>query len=127
MQKLLAACTGHCAGTLAEAIRQMVHDMFDFEVGDNIGNMAPQTGIYPDILAPIIRNRPGLHRELVKVRWGMPTPSNVLYRAAQTRADKIAKKRGRGLTVEEFAELLRLEPDKGVHNVRNTKSPHWRP
>lgn len=54
----------------------MVREMFDFEVGDNIGNIAPQTGIYPDMLAPIIRNRPGLHRELVKVRWGcLPHPT----------------------------------------------------
>jgi hypothetical protein len=30
----------------------------------------------------------------------------------------------RGGSVD-FAELLRLEPDKCVNNVRNTASPHW--
>ena len=125
-------CHAYSITTNEEALRQVIRAMFkqtvfDFDVADNIGNMAPQTGIYPDMFAPIIRNRPGLRRELVKVRWGMPTPSQFLYRAAQARADKIAKKRGRDLSVEEFAELLRLEPDKGVHNVRNTDSAYWRP
>jgi putative SOS response-associated peptidase YedK len=124
-------CHAYSITTNVEALRQAVRAMFkqtvfDFDVADNVGNMAPQTGIYPDMLAPIIRNRPGFRHELVKIRWGMPTPSNVLYRAAQARADKVAKKRGREFSVEEFAELLRMEPDGGVHNVRNTDSPHWR-
>lgn len=56
----------------------------------------------------------------------MPTSSQALYQAAQAPADKIAKKQGRDLTAEEFAALLRMEPDRGTHNVRNTKISHWK-
>ena len=119
-------CHAYSITTNVEAIRQMVQTIFRFDVAANIGNLAPQTDVYPDTLAPIIRNRPGLERELVKIRWGMPTSSQALYQAAQARADKIAKKLGRDLSADEFAELLRMEPDRGTHNVRNTKSPHWK-
>ncbi|OEO32739.1 hypothetical protein VW23_010100 [Devosia insulae DS-56] len=118
-------CHAYSITTNVEAIRQMVQTIFGFEVGANIGNLPPQTGVYPDMLAPIIRNQPGL-RELIKLRWGMPSSSQALYQAAQARADKIAKKQGRALTAEELAELVRMEPDRGTHNVRNTKSQHWK-
>lgn len=29
------------------------------------------------------------------------------------------------MTHEEFLELIKVEPDRGTHNVRNTASPHW--
>lgn len=29
------------------------------------------------------------------------------------------------MTHDEFLELVRIEPDRGTHNVRNTASPHW--
>lgn len=65
---------------------------------DRVGNLAPQEEIYPDYLAPIVREgREG--RELVMARWGLPTPPQYL----------IGKK-----------------TDRGVTNVRNTRSPHWR-
>lgn len=67
-------------------------------VADSIGNMEPQPGIYPDYSAPIVRNT-GDSRELTTARWGMPSPAFAL--------------KGRSA-------------DKGVTNVRNTKSPHWR-
>lgn len=72
-----------------------------------------------------MRNRGGF-RELTKVRWGMPSSSRALYHAAQKRAAKVQQKQGRNLTPEEFAELVRLEPDRGVTNVRNTESQHWK-
>ena len=65
---------------------------------DDSGNLAPQPGIYPDYMAPIIRHGTnGLH--LTRARWGMPTPPTFL-----------AGKR----------------TDPGVTNIRNTASPHWR-
>ena len=67
-------------------------------VADSIGNMAPQPGIFPDYSAPIVRNFEG-ERQLTMARWGMPSPAFVL--------------KGK-------------KTDKGVTNVRNTKSPHWR-
>ena len=62
------------------------------------GNLGPGK-IYPDYSAPIVRNGAGSKRELVRARWGMPTPSK-------------------------FLEGKKV--DKGVTNVRNASSPHWR-
>lgn len=56
----------------------------------------------------------------------MPSSSRALYEAAQKRAAKVQQKQGRDLTVDELAELIRMEPDRGVTNVRNTDSLPWR-
>ena len=66
---------------------------------DRSGNMPPLPGIYPDYPSPIIRNA-GEGRELVMARWGMPTPPQYL-------AGK--------------------KVDRGVTNIRQTGSSHWRP
>ncbi|WP_242685182.1 MULTISPECIES: SOS response-associated peptidase [Haematobacter] len=67
---------------------------------DRLGNLQPQPEIYPDQMAPIVRHgAEGL--ELVMARWGLPTPQTVLHQ--------------RGAPY-----------DRGVTNVRNTGSPHWR-
>ncbi|GLC62435.1 hypothetical protein PLESTB_001899300 [Pleodorina starrii] len=63
---------------------------------DRAGNLASGC-VYPDQLAPIIRNGDD-GPELVKARWGMPSPPSVLKTAR----------------------------DPGVTNVRNLGSPHWR-
>lgn len=63
---------------------------------DRAGNLAPGR-FYPDRIAPIIRHD-GEGLELVKTRWGMPSPPSV----------------------------LKTERDPGVTNVRNLSSPHWR-
>lgn len=61
------------------------------------GNL--ETGhVYPDYSAPIVRME-GEERILTTARWGLPSPA--------------------------FA-LEGKKTDKGVTNVRNTKSPHWR-
>lgn len=67
-------------------------------VSDNVGNLEPMPGIFPDYPAPIVRNLDG-ERELVMARWGMPSP--------------------------QFA-LKGKKTDPGVTNIRDTKSPHWR-
>jgi putative SOS response-associated peptidase YedK len=78
-----------------DAMRQLFAGL---EYHDRAGNLPEQLEIFPDYQAPIIRNAPdGL--ELVKARWGLPTPPQFL----------IGKK-----------------TDRGVTNVRNTASPHWR-
>jgi putative SOS response-associated peptidase YedK len=67
-------------------------------IDDRLGNLAPLPEIYPDMAAPIVRHgAAGL--ELVMGRWGMPTPPQFLA--------------GR-------------KADRGVTNIRNTGSPHWR-
>jgi putative SOS response-associated peptidase YedK len=95
---------------------------------DKTGNQPPLPGIYPDYPAPIVRNS-SEGRELAMVRWGMPSSKKALFDAATKRADKL---RAKGKEFD-FDELLRMEPDKGTTNVRNTMNAagnpnaHWRP
>lgn len=68
-------------------------------MSDLTGNLPPMDEIYPDRPAPVVRNtKEG--RELALMRWGMPSPA--------------------------FA-LKGKKTDRGVTNIRNTVSPHWRP
>ena len=66
---------------------------------DLTGNLPSMPGVFPDYAAPIVRTGFDGVRELVKARWGMPSPA--------------------------FA-LQGKKVDKGVTNVRNTASAHWR-
>jgi putative SOS response-associated peptidase YedK len=66
---------------------------------DTTGNLPMLPGIFPDYAAPIVRIGADGVRELVMARWGMPSPA--------------------------FA-LQGKKVDRGVTNVRNTASPHWR-
>ncbi|MGB3624572.1 MAG: SOS response-associated peptidase [Henriciella sp.] len=68
-------------------------------IRDRTGNQPPLPGIFPDQEAPVIRNTEDGARELVRMRWGMPSPA--------------------------FA-LKNRKTDGGVTNIRNTRSPHWR-
>lgn len=63
----------------------------------DLGNLAPGD-VYPDYSAPIVRWE-GDERILTSARWGLPSPA--------------------------FA-LAGKKTDKGVTNVRNLASPHWR-
>jgi len=87
---------------------------------DSTGNLPPLPGIFPDYQAPVVANRGGI-RELCMMRWGMPSSQKAQLDAAGRRADKL---RAKGRPVD-FGELLRLEPDGGITNIRNTSSPHW--
>lgn len=66
-------------------------------VRSEVGNLAPGD-VYPDYSAPIVR-WDGDDRILTTARWGLPSPA--------------------------FA-LKGKKTDKGVTNVRNLASPHWR-
>lgn len=67
-------------------------------MSDRLGNLAPRPEIYPDQMAPIVR-ADGEGLVLQMARWGLPTPPQYL-------AGK--------------------KTDRGVTNVRNVRSPHWR-
>lgn len=88
-------CNLYSVNTNVEALRALVGL---FRVAEEIGNLPPQPGVFPDYPAPIVRNTPN-GRDLARVRWGMPTPPK-------------------------FLEGKRTDP--GVTNLRNTSSPHWR-
>jgi len=85
------------------------------------GNLPPQPGVFPDYPAPIVRNAPDGVRELTMARWGMPSSQTAQLEAAKKRAAKLEAK---GKPVD-FKELLRMEPDIGTTNIRNTASRHW--
>ena len=108
-------CNLYNVTTNQEAIRQITGAMID-----SIGNLEPTLDIYPDRLAPIVRNT-SAGRELAMVRWGMPSSRQAIFQAASKRADKLRQK---GKEVD-FEELLRMEPDGGTTNIRNTTSKHW--
>jgi putative SOS response-associated peptidase YedK len=64
---------------------------------DVTGNLPPFAAIFPDMMAPVVRSAPDGERELAMLRWGMPSPPAYV----------------RGI-------------DRGVTNIRNLTSPHWR-
>lgn len=99
-----------------EAIRRLFGAL-----NSSVGNLPSMPGIFPDYPAPIIRNGPD-GREVAMARWGMPSSSEALMKAAKRRAEKIQSK---GKTVD-FKELLQMEPDGGTTNIRNTSSKHWK-
>lgn len=87
-------CNLYSMTSSQQAIRDLTRSM-----RDNLGNLPPLPGIYPDYAAPIVRTSEDGVREMALARWGMPSPA--------------------------FA-LQGKKTDPGVTNVRNTKSPHWR-
>ncbi|WP_306419535.1 SOS response-associated peptidase [Palleronia abyssalis] len=68
------------------------------QVDDRLGNLEPRDQVYPDQGAPIV-HLDGETIVLKSARWGMPSPKQ--YHSAS------------GI-------------DRGVTNIRNTGSPHWR-
>jgi putative SOS response-associated peptidase YedK len=107
-------CNLYNVTTNQEAIRAVT------KAFDRLGNLEPSLDIYPDQMAPIVRNNGG-ERELTRVRWGMPSSQQAIYQAATRRADKL---RAKGKEVD-FQQLLKMEPDGGTTNIRNTASLHW--
>lgn len=92
----------------------------------NVGsfhNQPGSPGIYPDNAAPVVVNDEAGGRALKYLRWGMPSSSKAQFDAATKRANGL---RAKGKEVD-FNELLRMEPDRGTTNVRNTSSKHWAP
>ena len=88
---------------------------------DRTGNLPPMPGVFPDYSAPIVRNS-AAGRELALARWGMPTSHQAMFDATKKRAQRLEAK---GKPVD-FQALLRIEPDSGTTNIRNTGSAHWR-
>lgn len=86
-------CNLYSVTTNQQAIREIAGALTD-----DTGNLPPMPGVYPDYAAPIVRNGSN-GRELVRARWGMPSPAFAL--------------KGR-------------KTDRGVTNIRNAGSPHWR-
>lgn len=90
---------------------------------DRNNNQPPMPEVYPNYAAPIVTRTADGSRQMQDAVWGMPSSKKALFDAASKRADKL---RSKGQDVD-FDQLLRMEPDKGTTNVRNTSSPHWKP
>ena len=88
---------------------------------DLTGNLPPQPGIFPDYPAPIVRNI-AERRELAMARWGMPSSAKAIFEATQKRV-RVLEAKGKPV---DFQALLRMEPDSGTTNVRNTSSAYWK-
>lgn len=98
-----------------------IRDLFD-NIRDDVGNLEP-ADYYPDYPAPIVRHDGAGGLLLTKARWGLTSARKAILDAATKRADKL---RAKGKDVD-FDELLKMEPDGGTTNVRNTSSSHWKP
>ena len=79
-------CNLYNVTTNQEAIRQISRALID-----SIGNLEPELDLYPDQMAPIVRNTPA-GRELAKVRWGLPSSQKAIFDNATKRADKLRAK-----------------------------------
>jgi len=110
-------CNLYNVTTTQDAIRSFIS-----VTHDSLGNLEPSIDVYPNRLAPIVRNIGNGEREMAKVCWGMPSSSQALFLSASKRADKL---RAKGKAVD-FDQLLKMEPDTGTTNIRNTKSKHWK-
>ncbi|MGN8119954.1 SOS response-associated peptidase [Labrys sp. 22185] len=84
-------------------------------------NWPDAADIYPDLPSPIIRQGADGVRELVLARWGMPKSEETQMEAVEKRAAKLEAK-GKPYDI---AELLRVEPNSGVTNIRRTFIEHW--
>lgn len=109
-------CNLYNITTTQQSIRDFIQ-----AVVDRLGNLEPSIDVYPDRMAPVVRNGPD-GREAVMLRWGLPSSQKALLDAASKRADKL---RAKGKDVD-FDALLKMEPDGGTTNVRNTASQHWK-
>lgn len=89
---------------------------------ENLINPFPAYQMNPDQMGPIVRNTADGKKQIVHARWGLPSPIFVQKKAAETRAAKLAAK-GQPVDID---ELLRMEPDRGVTNVRKLNLPHWK-
>ena len=96
------------------AIRELTRAMFD-----RTGNLPPLPGIFPDKMAPIVRNDTDGQRELVMARWGMPRGAECSRQGSTGKQNACRRLCRRGLTQgrtdRDFNEL-----DRGVQET------HWR-
>ncbi|MDM9622003.1 hypothetical protein A6U87_20965 [Rhizobium sp. AC44/96] len=89
---------------------------------ESLINLMPVYQMNPDQMGPILRNTADGRNQLVHARWGLPSPLFVQKKAAEARADKLRAK-GHAIDMDEF---IRMEPDRGVTNIRKLTLPHWR-
>lgn len=86
----------------------------------NIALSYPQF-LYPNYSAPTVRLGPDGGHEVHFARWGMPSSRDRLIELVEKRIARL-EKAGKPYVYE---ELLRMEPDPGVTNLRHLNIDHW--
>lgn len=87
---------------------------------DTTGNLPSLPGIFSHYLALIVKKALRGVRDLAMVCSGMPSSKKTIFEAVKKSAGKM-KAKGKAV---DFDELLRIEPNGGTTNVRNTPSAH---
>ena len=108
--------------------------LFDVPVLDLAGNLPAQPEIYPDYRAPIIRQREGgqPHNGGQQREGGQPHNGDQQRESGQPHYGGQQREGGRELTMARWGMptppqyLVGKRTDRGVTNIRNTQSPHWR-
>ncbi|MEP6606914.1 MAG: hypothetical protein ABJA60_12475 [Nitrosospira sp.] len=105
-----------------KAIRDIVNAMGGDWL-DSVGNLELQQGIFPDGVAPVVRATPSGGRELLKMRWGFPSPPQAKSKyttnellAAERYASGI-RGRARGNADEALAPIRSLLPYAGSKSL----------
>ncbi len=86
-------CNLYNVTTNQEAIRALFNGL-----DDKLGNLPPSLDVYPDRLAPVVRNGSAGGLELVNLTWGLPTPED---------------------------HITPGTPDTGITNIRNLFFKDW--
>jgi putative SOS response-associated peptidase YedK len=115
-------CNAYAMTKSQQAIRELAKAMHD-----RSGNLPPMPGIFPDMVAPVVRNT-AEGRELTMMRWGFPPPPNA-GRLPVTNVRNVSSGHWRPwldsahrcvVPVTSFCEY-QDEPD----TVTKKKTPHW--
>jgi putative SOS response-associated peptidase YedK len=101
-----------------EAIRALTRAM-----RDETGNLPPLSGIFPDMMAPVVRTGKDGVRELAMMRWGFPPPPNAGKRPV-TNVRNVGSPYWRGWLNPEFRCLV---PATSFCEYADTtpKVTHW--
>lgn len=81
---LRSMCNLYSITASQQAIREAYGAMVD-----QTGNLAALPGVFPDQMAPVVRNGPD-GRELAMLRWGFPSPPGVPGNRAVTNIRNVA-------------------------------------
>lgn len=76
---------------------------------------------YPNYRKPTVRLGPNGEHEVHFARWGMPSSKARMIELTKKRTARLDKA-GKSY---DFSELLRVEPDPGVTNIRDLDNRHW--
>lgn len=90
---------------------------------DSAGNVPPLSAIFPDQMAPVIRNHEG-ERELIQMRWGFPPPPKVGNHPV-TNVRNVASPFWRAWLKPQYRVLVPLTSFSEYKDTKPKKTPVW--